>query len=494
MSDLSSEHEIQKRSPLHLTTKPATTQDLQILASVGRHIMGKSEQKSLQSARTFANWANNGAEQADTKQKAILEILKNRLKVPMSSGSRKEQPSVWPVVPMIPALQKISCFTRLTGNPWNPGAYVTAMIHKGATSKEAANYIMLKLKDKLGLEKEGEDAWATLLESNVTSMAQLWGEPQSSQKGGGKHNELSHTIDCNPFPARALCSDLISIIDLKDSLTRRQWISMMDSLLRMSCATEFLWVARANSELGKMLLAAVDPEADLPDEHEIGQKLVGDGCFLMSNMPFEAQVETQIWNYANERIFIREFLGYIQNKQPADYTELEKAGGLCTHAGIAKLTQIARKHGGEVTSIRRKVLTLIDSEPGFLRLKQSKSWPAQCFFFIDGVLSQRLTREPGMRHFDQGYWCVKSGPAKSAKWVFRPGPIGVLTMAHLAGSQNGGSATANGLVRQFSKYGIRVTLDEVTQGKVGQDLRHLGLVVDSPDAEGGMLIRSPFKS
>ena len=493
MSELSSEHVLQKRSPLHLSTKPATTQDLQILASLGRHVIGASEDKSLQSAKQFAKWANSGAEEANDKQQALLETLRNRVRVPMSSGSRKGLPTVWPVVPMVPSLQKLSCFTRLTRGPWNPGAYVAAMINKGATSKEEAGALIEKLKAKLGIEKS-DDAWAMLLEDSVKPMAQFWEERQSPTKGREIKNDCSHIVDCDPFPARALTKDLSKILELKSALTRRQWISMMDSLLRMACATELLWVARANSKIFDMLLEAADPDTDIPEMDQIDQRLVGDGCFLTSNLPFEAQVETQIWEYANARIFIRDFLGYIEDKQPANYQELENAGGLCTQEGILTLIKIARKHGDVVTAIRQKVLALIDLNPEFLNLKKSNSWPAQCYFFIDGILSQRVTREQDKRYFDQGYWCVKSGPAKSAKWIFRPGPIGVLTMAHLAGTRNGGSATANGLVRQFSRYGIRVTMQDVTQGKVGQDLRHLGLVVDSPDAEGGMLIRSPFES
>lgn len=493
MSEFSKEHEMQAQSPFHLLTQPATTQDLQILASVGRHALDLSEEKSLKAARKFANWANEGAQGADAKQMAVLKILRDRVSVPMSSAGRKGQPSVWPIIPIIPGVQKLSCFTRLTGSPWNPGAFVFSMIRKGAGNAEEANRLGKLVGDKLALEEENEDVWAKELEGCMKAMGQVWDEPDSSAGSGGKKVGLPHTIDCDPFPARALCNDLEYILKLKDVLTRRQWISMLDSFLRMACATELLWVARTNTQIGKLLSSvADDPLTKLPTEDEVARQLVGDGFLLTSNLPFEPQVQKLIRDYANARIFIREFLGFLQTDQAKHYEELQNAGGLSSHKGISTIVQMALKHRKETISIRRRVFNLIDSEPLFLNLKTSKSWPAQYYFFVNGVLSQRQTKDLGKMHFDQGYWCPK--PSKNAKKVFRPGPIGVLTMAHLAGAQNGGSATSNGLVSQFSRYGIRVTLDDVTQGKLGQDLRHLGLVMDSPDAEGGMLIRSPFES
>ncbi|MDB4558028.1 hypothetical protein N9053_02690 [bacterium] len=42
------------------------------------------------------------------------------------------------------------------------------------------------------------------------------------------------------------------------------------------------------------------------------------------------------------------------------------------------------------------------------------------------------------------------------------------------------------------QFGIKIDIKEINSGRVGKDLRNLGLVVDSPDAEGGMLINDPF--
>ena len=42
-------------------------------------------------------------------------------------------------------------------------------------------------------------------------------------------------------------------------------------------------------------------------------------------------------------------------------------------------------------------------------------------------------------------------------------------------------------------YGIYIHANDVPVSELGENLRNLGLVVDSPDAEGGMVVISPFK-
>ena len=48
------------------------------------------------------------------------------------------------------------------------------------------------------------------------------------------------------------------------------------------------------------------------------------------------------------------------------------------------------------------------------------------------------------------------------------------------------------LCDHLSRYGILIGRDEVASSDLGQKLRLLGLVLDSPDAESGMLVLPPF--
>lgn len=48
------------------------------------------------------------------------------------------------------------------------------------------------------------------------------------------------------------------------------------------------------------------------------------------------------------------------------------------------------------------------------------------------------------------------------------------------------------LAQHMSQYGIDVEHRDIARNDLGHQLRMLGLVLDSPDAESGMLLVPPF--
>jgi hypothetical protein len=71
----------------------------------------------------------------------------------------------------------------------------------------------------------------------------------------------------------------------------------------------------------------------------------------------------------------------------------------------------------------------------------------------------------------------------------------VLLLVHCCCRRTIGPATTDDLCRHLGEYGITLRADDVTGvGDLGPTLRRMGLVTDSPDAEGGMLIRNPFRN
>ena len=55
-----------------------------------------------------------------------------------------------------------------------------------------------------------------------------------------------------------------------------------------------------------------------------------------------------------------------------------------------------------------------------------------------------------------------------------------------------GPRTLNNFCSHLKVYGIETDPDEVSNSKLGDVMRSLGLVLDSPDAEGGITLINPF--
>jgi hypothetical protein len=50
----------------------------------------------------------------------------------------------------------------------------------------------------------------------------------------------------------------------------------------------------------------------------------------------------------------------------------------------------------------------------------------------------------------------------------------------------------NNFCSHLKQYGIEIDPDDVSNSELGNTMRSLGLVLDSPDAEGGIALINPF--
>jgi len=81
----------------------------------------------------------------------------------------------------------------------------------------------------------------------------------------------------------------------------------------------------------------------------------------------------------------------------------------------------------------------------------------------------------------------------SSPWIVRFGPSALIGLVHACcRSQPGFSASIDDFRLHLANYGLLADFPELEGGYLANDLRRLGLVVDSPDAAGGRLLVDPF--
>ena len=112
--------------------------------------------------------------------------------------------------------------------------------------------------------------------------------------------------------------------------------------------------------------------------------------------------------------------------------------------------------------------------------------------FASHSLQQRQTADETLRGYDQGYVLRKRGGAKAGPWCVYLGPVCVLALVHACLREAAGPRSVRALCEHLAAYGVEVDLGDVGTGELGSQLRMLGLVLDSPDAESGMLLIPPF--
>jgi hypothetical protein len=151
-----------------------------------------------------------------------------------------------------------------------------------------------------------------------------------------------------------------------------------------------------------------------------------------------------------------------------------------------------RKSELKAAGVEAMVTELQEGEKNARTIACKKGIGSNLVEFVRHVLGQRQTANETLRGYDQGYILRKKAEYASAPWIVSMGPVAILALVHCCLRDAAGPRSIQKLCHHLGSYGIHVNRDDVTASDLGRKLRMLGLVLDSPDAESGMLLIPPF--
>jgi hypothetical protein len=177
--------------------------------------------------------------------------------------------------------------------------------------------------------------------------------------------------------------------------------------------------------------------------------------------------------------------------------------------GLVDFLTKAKKHGQEINDHVAKNTdgqNLISSagilwEQNARQIACLSGPPKNSHEFARYSLRQLEARDESQAAYDQGYFLKKVGRKKAERtgirglgnYVVRPSPLALIALVNTTiTTSNSGTANLGDLKRHLADYGIHALPDELETGPISADLRELGLVVDSPDAKGGLSLVNPL--
>jgi hypothetical protein len=395
------------------------------------------------------------------------------------------------ICPLVPDAALYSLSARLASNTWNPGALVAKVIEFGTRDHHGSVELWEQVFQRLGIEDD-EDVWAKFLQGQFEKWRpqELKGEWQCANEFKKSESVAQWRTACCEIPADRFASDLRHVLALKGSLTRRQWVSMLESLLRIGTASHVLWVCHANSQCLELLSAALQGK-EIPARDDFAKSLAGSGTFWRYGQKASHGIQSAARNFVVARAGLNLLLWHCQALQKQGKLELPEhgLGNVDAVLGLANKLREVRSHF-PLAEFRAGLQAALEEDPRVVACKRGIS--SNVTEFLGHVLRQRQTSEPGMDSYDQGFYLRKAGRHSSAPWVVSLGPVAVMTLVHCCVRSGRGPRTVEDLCRHLSSYGIEARPRDVTDGDLGNTLRNLGLVLDSPDAEGGMVLFSPL--
>jgi len=421
-----------------------------------------------------------GEIQPDT-WRTVLDRLVQSPKVAQQSSKRFMSLS-----PVVPDAALYSGAARLTGNPWNPGQLVKRIIQLGATSDADASRVWVGLHDALGIGAN-DDVWARWLQEEFelrrqgvdgwkpTDMAPLSLFPSSDRAG----------IE---YPAKQFVADLEGIIAAKLSMTRRQWVSLLEAVLRIGTVSHVLWICDVNDRFWRLARSLIESDiASIPatDAELAKQLLAVDSRMLSFGHPAIPILRDYASKYLSARLGLNCML-WALDEMGAKVAKMDSVAGARSFLEAIEANKDKVRAAGVLDSYHQ----LQDREVRTIACK--KGIGSNLMEFAQYTLGQRQTMDETLRGYDQGYFLRKRGEARNSPWVLALGPASVLAMAHCCLHEVKGPRSVQRLAKHLSSYGIEFDLHGLNDSDLGRQLRMLGLVLDSPDAESGMLLVPPF--
>ncbi|MGI9344977.1 MAG: hypothetical protein ACR2PW_01775 [Gammaproteobacteria bacterium] len=392
------------------------------------------------------------------------------------------------LTPVTPTCAAFSMAARLKSSPWNPGALIGSCILLGSESETRANNTWKDLFEALSVTGQ-DDVWALFLENEFQS----WSPLKTTWAFTGNIDTNSWISDWHKcriqIPALRFAKDIAHIIKAKDFLTRRQWTSILEACIRMGLGAHSLWILRCNEELFRNC-DQVLKGGEVPRLDEIGEQLATRNGFWAYGQPIGGRMQKMIREYVYGRIGLNFLLHWAVNKGfiSAEDCPFKSPRSVHNFLELLKKNTTEALYSDFMTSLD----TVLELEPDKLAAK--KGIGKNLVEFLRHSLGQRETHERGLENYDQGYVFSRKGAYARAPWILSCGPVMILTLAYCCTRDGDGIGvrTVKDLCEHLAEYGIRISADEVSNSRLGLSLRTLGLVLDSPDAEGGMVIINPF--
>jgi len=415
--------------------------------------------------------------------RVVLHGVLESPKQPNQSSKRFLQ-----MCPIVPNVALYSGSARLSGNSWNPGQLVKRMINFGANDSVAANTLWENLFDGLSISSS-DDIWARWLNQEFELRRRSSPPWKPSLMKAETDNFLpSDDKEALEFPAKQFVRDLDGILQAKQFMTRRQWVSLVEALLRLGTVAHVLWLCDVNYQVWQAIRHILGTSEPPPKIDEVRKEIVScKGHFLAYGNPAVPIARDYASHYLVARLGINAVLWQLK-ALGEDVNSIASCAELTLFLEKVAAKKVELKAAG----IEGMVTELQEGEKNARTIACKKGIGSNLVEFVRHVLGQRQTANDTLRGYDQGYILRKKAEYASAPWIVSMGPVAILALVHCCLRDAAGPRSIQKLCHHLSCYGIHVNRDDVTASDLGRKLRMLGLVLDSPDAESGMLLIPPF--
>jgi hypothetical protein len=482
-------HKAYGESPFNIRSAPEFATAEVLVASLYRSLgfEGYSENHVPSAGRDFDRSSQQLKSSAKLQGRIGVDAWRTVLHGVLESPKQPNQSSkrFLQLSPIVPDIALYSGSARLSGNSWDPGILLQRMVQLGSDSTATADDLWNRIFEAMSIG-EDDDIWARWLQEEFERRKKSGPRWGSRRLESGANLPDDEKLELT-YPARQFVRDVKAILDAKPCMTRRQWISLLEAIVRLGSVTHVLWLCDVNDKLWRQIRSIVDG-GDVCTQKQVQEQVVS--CtrpYLAYGNPAVPIVRDCASRYLVARIGINLLLWHLEalGRPVQSLSCCRDLHQLMSEVAVLRPQLQDANFMAQFASIQ-------DEQARTVACKKGAG--SNLVEFARHAFGQRQTANESLRGYDQGYILRKRGEHASAPWIVSLGPVAVLALVHCCLREASGPRSVQRLCQHLGWYGMDVDRDDIAKGDLGRKLRMLGLVLDSPDAESGMLLVPPFEA
>ncbi len=460
-----------------------------------------SENQVSENSTKLFNAVNDQKKIGNEFKNEELKLLFNTaLNIPISQTQQNSN-KFW-ISPIIPSIGSFGLASRDSKNPWNPGSFLIEIISNSAKDQEDFLEISEKLFKAFNIDQEESvDLWSIVLESEFKAISSELNIPVNDnffdkdklveEYRNYRYKKILHHSNFS----KNLITDLNNLLDLENELNRQQWIGLMEAYFRLTMFNHIintLNLSRSYYDLISFLLSNNRKQVENEDflafinldiKFKNGTEKVKKTIKTDTDTKF---INLNIKSYCLYNTFIE----YISEKYEIDLTEafdtLENFKTstnqlLCyfdnQNAFYEDFQIFLQSYEKSINEISENGGTLKNIRECLEYLGRKKSIPIDYSRYIPDV----------------NYIFSQDKKKRGSPFMFElsSGIVSVLTGLIFKKLEGQNFISGLEFVKEINSYNIELSIKDISEGLIKNIMLSLGVVIDSPDTEGGVLIVKP---
>ena len=408
------------------------------------------------------------------------------------------------VIPFIPSIALFSTPRRVTkrnegdsseqDRSWKPGLFIKECLSYSLPSEQLDAFF--KEVQAAVMVSDADDLFARFITEKTDAALQDHLDVRIANKLSpdayryGRECFMPQTVRNRiaVAPFKRFADDIRAVLSVKPCVSRRQFMAMLESILRIGTSAHVLWMCNINRRLEKDLFALFNGgEGEFTDAQLFDALNMPSSGILSYGINFQSRMKEffKAYERSTKRLsFLLYRLKEVASlpretydwSSPEAFVRSVNAINGYIKANPAFLTEYEADFSRHYLDAIKKYTLKVDCQATHL------------LRFVQTALSQN--NQPSSERYsryDQSYLLRHRTHSNRSAVIVNAGAVTLMSLVH-ACSCNNSTVLLSNLVDALLAYGVAIPPGEITE-KFKMQLRELGLTIDSPDAESGMVLQ-----